>query len=327
VGVVVGVDGGNTKTVAAVVRTDGRVLGVGTGACSDIYGSGSPAAGCAVLETTVSDALRCAGVGPDRVVASAFSLAGADWPEDIDLLTIEIADRLSLAEPLVVNDAIGALRSGSTDWIGIAVICGTFNAIGARNGDGRVFHLGFWPDRTGAFDLSTAALKAVYRDGLGLGPATALTDRALDMFGACDPLELLHSFTRRNGRRAADVVRLSPVLFDVAESGDAVARAIVAEAGRVLGDQARTSAARVDLPLDGTKVVLGGGVFNHPSRLLVDAVMERLPCAVPMRTGIPPIVGAILLALDRAGATVEAELIAAQLPPERISTGVAGHPD
>jgi hypothetical protein len=77
--------------------------------------------------------------------------------------------------------------------------------------------------------------------------------------------------------------------------------AIVADAGRMLGDEARVAAEWVDLPLTATPVVLAGGVLSHPSPLLVDRIMERLDGAVAVRPGFPPVVGAVLLAVDRAG--------------------------
>src|SRR4051812_10237210 len=156
---VLAVDGGNTKTIAVVATDTGAVLSVARGGASDIYGTGSVERGTGVLRAVIAEALDRAGVLPAGVDATVCSLAGADWPEDIELLTGVVAE-VGLADPLVVNDAIGGLRSGSPSWEGVAVVAGTFNAVGARNRDGRVFHLGFWPDRTGAFDLGYEALKA-----------------------------------------------------------------------------------------------------------------------------------------------------------------------
>jgi N-acetylglucosamine kinase-like BadF-type ATPase len=313
VAVVLAVDGGNTKTIAVVASGAGEVLGVGRGGGSDIYGFGSPGVGLGVIERAARDALASAAVDPASIAASAFSLAGADWPEDMALIQAEMGARLGLLDPLVVNDAIGGLRCGTADWVGIAIVCGTFNAVGARNVHGATFHCGFWPDRTGAYDLSVAALKAVYREGLQLGPATELTSRALAMYGAHDPLHLLHHFTRRDHPDRGEVVRMAPVLLDVAGEGDEVALAIVDDAGRVLGDEGRVCAERVSLPLDGTPVVLSGGVFNHPSTLLASAVMRQLPRAVAVRPEAPPIAGVVLLALDRIGAAADVKAIARQI--------------
>ncbi len=311
---VLGVDGGNTKTIAVVAAAGEGVLGVGRAGCGDIYGAASPAAALEEIAAAMAGALAAAGVSADALEAAAFSLAGADWPEDFALLERELPSRLGLAAvPLVVNDALGALRSGAPDWEGVAVVAGTFNAIGARRADGRLFHIGFWPDGAGGRDLARDGLRAVYRAALDLGPPTALLERALSLYGAADGVDLLHGFTRRGGLQAADQDRLAPVVLETAGDGDPVARSIVAAKGRILGEQARLCAARAGLPLEGTRVVLTGRVLQHPSPLLADAVMAELPGAVAVRHGAPPVLGAVLLAFDRAGRSADADALAAEL--------------
>jgi N-acetylglucosamine kinase-like BadF-type ATPase len=310
-----GVDGGNTKTLAAVADGDGRVLGTGRSGCSDLYGAPSPAAALAAIEAAAGAALTAAGCDAAAVASAAFSLAGADWSEDFALLERELPARLGLGGSLlVVNDAVGALRAGSPDWTGIAVVCGTYNAVGARHPDGRIFHLGFWPDGAGGRHLGRAGLKAVQRAALGVGPPTVLAARALALYQVQDEIALLHAFTRRdNGGKLgkADEDRFAPPVLDAADDGDAVARAIVEDIGRVLGLQARASAERLGLPLAGTRAVLAGGVLSHPTDRLAGAVMAQLPGAVPVRHGPPPIAGAVALALDRLGVAADAEAVAA----------------
>ena len=316
---VLGVDGGNTKTLAVVADAGGRVRGLGRTGCSDIYNAASPEAAVETVAGAVDAALAQAGVDAAALSAAAFSMAGADWPEDFALLDAELRARLALpVAPLVVNDALGALRSGAPDWVGVAVVCGTYNAVGARRADGRVFHLGFWPDGAGGRHLGRLGLDAVYRADLGLAPATALTPRALALYDEPDPIALLHAFTRRGGLKESDQDRLSPVVLDAAAEGDPVARAIVLERGRVLGGQGRVAAQRVELSLDAARVVLTGSVFAHPTALLADAVMAELPGAVPVRDAPPPIAGAVLLALDRIGVAVDAAVLGADLA---IDTG------
>jgi N-acetylglucosamine kinase-like BadF-type ATPase len=314
---VLAVDGGNTKTLAAVADASGRTYGVGRGGTADIYNAATPDDAIAAIEAAVSEALAGAGIAADELDAAAFSLAGADWPEDFTLLETRLRERLGLTvAPLVVNDALGALRGGSPDWTGIAVVCGTYNAVGARHPDGRVFHLGFWPDAVGGREFGREGLRAVYRAALGIGPETVLTERALALYGAGDPIGLLHEFTRRGGLEEHEKDRLAPVVLDAADEGDAVARAIVGDKGGVLGRQARACAEQVGLPLEGARVVLAGGVFGHPTDRLADATMAELPGAVAVRDPAPPIAGAVLLALDQIGVSV----------PEGGSTAWAGSP-
>lgn len=308
---VLGVDGGNTKTMAAVATPDGRIVGLARGRGSDIHGRETPAAALDEIEAVVSAALSGAGAARGQVSAAAFSLAGADWPEDFELLERGLSARLAPIAPIVVNDALGALRLGAPDWAGVAVAAGTYNAVAARRADGRTFHIGFWPDQAGGHELGWKALKAVYREGLGVGPATALTPTILATYDAVDVIALMHAFTRRDRPRSLREVRdLAPVLLDAAEAGDAVARAIVSESGEILGQQARACAERAGLLLEGATLVLTGGVLQHPTRLLEEAIVARLPGVRPVRALAPPLLGALLLAYDSARQAMSVEMLA-----------------
>ena len=81
-----GVDGGNTKTVAFVAADDGIVLGSGSGGCGDIHGVGGPEPALAEIVRAATAALDAAGATAAGLAAAAFSLAGADWPEDFAFL-------------------------------------------------------------------------------------------------------------------------------------------------------------------------------------------------------------------------------------------------
>src|SRR4051812_12226526 len=195
-----GVDGGNTKTIALGARADGMGVAAGTAGCAAIHNAASPDHALAEIARAPSTALEAAGARAADLGAAAFSLAGADWAEDFEFLRGGLAGQLELVvEPLVVNDAIGAIRSGTDDGVGVAAICGTGGAIGAKNSRGEIFHLGFWPDGTGAFALGSQGLAAVWRAGIGVGPETSLTARALSRWECADSLSLLHAFTRIGG--------------------------------------------------------------------------------------------------------------------------------
>jgi hypothetical protein len=108
-----------------------------------------------------------------------------------------------------------------------------------------------------------------------------------------------------------------------------VAQEIVADMGATLGRQGRACAAQLGLVTDGLRAVLTGGVFGHPTDRLAEATMAELPGAVAVRHPAPPIAGALLLALDRVGVSVDAATVAAGLPfpaPDRRSAPWAGSP-
>jgi N-acetylglucosamine kinase-like BadF-type ATPase len=300
---VLGVDGGNTKTIALVARPDGTIVGGGRSGCSDIYAIPHGAAIDAIRAASL-EAFAEAGIDPRAVRAGAFSLAGADWPEDFELYRGELDRQLALEMPaVVVNDAIGGLRAGSPDGVGVSVVCGTGAAIGARGPEGRIWHASFWLEPAGGVALGWQAVRAVTRSTLGLDPPSSLTSRLLEALGEASPDALLHRFTRRAEKAPQrEVGRVARVLLDTAEEGDETARRLVVEHGGLLADYALVAARETGLTGAPFSLVFAGGLFRHHSDLLLETVTERVrssePGARPLRAELPPAAGALLLALE-----------------------------
>lgn len=309
-----GVDGGNTKTVALVARRDGAVIGSGRGGCSDIYGSPSFAEAVAEIRRAVSSALDDAGAEPDDVTTAVFSLAGADWDEDKRDLRDAVRPLVPRGDVAVINDAIGALRAGTADGIGVAVVCGTGGCVGSRGPDGRFWHSSWWALHTGGWAIGSDGLDAVYEAELGTGPPTALTERALEVFGAPDVEEVLHAFTRRGGRRPFDTALFASSVLAAAVGGDEVAAAVVRRHGAKLGDVARVATSRAGLSGTFPLVLLGGVLRGAGAERLVDEIVARVPGGDPVSSSREPVVGALLTALDRGGAAYDVGTLDASLP-------------
>jgi len=336
--VVLGVDGGNTKTIALVAALDGTILGAGRGGCGDIYNAvmtGTPwpdpsAAAIANIEYAVETALQAANVQPSDLVTAVFNMAGADWPEDFALLTTAMKVRGYGRTLIVQNDALGVLHSGVADNVGVSVICGTGGATGARGPDGRTWHSSAWQDQVqGGSQLSQRARDAVVRSELGIDPPTTLKQRVLDYFGLNTVEEILHKYTAREPYPPEHIDGLAPLLLDEAEAGDLLARQIVQEHGRALGNYAIVAARRVGLEGTPFRLVLAGGVLRHPSTLLADTIVERVrttsPDARPTRSRFEPIVGVLFSALEAAGVAVNDELLARLIPTMPSSELFATH--
>ena len=309
-----GVDGGNTKTVAVVADREGRVRGAGRAGDSNIYSTTSPEIAVTEIRVAASRALAAAAADAGQLAAAVFSLSGADWPEDIEFLRAALAPQFPAASSAVVNDAVGALWTGAADGVGVSVACGTGGCVAARAADGRSWHSGWWAVNTGAWAMGEAALQAVYAADLGFGPATSLTSRALELFGCTTPEEVLHAFTRRGGRHQYDTALLAPAILAEAQAGDAVARRIVIEEGARLGAYAR-AAARI-VGLDGIRypLVLVGGVLRaEGSRLLTAEIEASVPDGDPVRNALEPVAGALLMALHHLGSSADLALLRDEL--------------
>lgn len=324
---ILGVDGGNTKTIAIVAALDGTILGTGRGGCGDIYNASiegtnlldSASAAIANIEYAVETALKAAQVKAADLFTAVFNMAGADWPEDFALLEKAMKLRGYGRILTVQNDAMGVLHAGVADNIGVSVICGTGGATGARGPDGRIWHSSMWQDQVqGSFDMSRKAFDAVIRSELGIEPPTKLKRCFLDYFGLDSVEEMLHLFTGRIQRPAKQIDGLTRFLLDEAEAGDIVARQIVQEHGRALGDYAVVASRFVGLEGTPFSLVLAGGVLRHPSSLLADTIIERVqlssPEVRPKRSRFEPIIGVLFSALEAAGTTIDEELLARLVP-------------
>ena len=324
-----GIDAGNSKTVAVVADTSGTVLGYGRAGNGDIYGAASETCAVAEVIAAVEAALRmaCGRVDHALVAHAAFCLAGLDWEADYLYWCDQLADRLPGLSYSLHNDGFALLRAGEPTGIGVAVSAGTGGAVVARGPLGE-WSASFWlVDPMGGSSLGRQAFAAVVRAELGIAPATALRGILLSHYGHLDVEALLEATTSRGAPRLAHAALARDVL-DAAFGGDEVAGAIVMEQGRALARYAKAAAEKVRLSGSHFSVVLGGSVLSSPNPALRDAavaaIAELLPDARVTVTPRSPVVGAVAEAIAEdvgpLGSEVMDRLTAHQFPPEFLLT-------
>ncbi|ARZ70074.1 ATPase [Streptomyces albireticuli] len=310
------VDAGNSKTDVALVGPDGAVLGQarGGGFRPAVTGAGAAVAGLAPL---VAEAAARAGLAAPPVVEHVQAcLANADLPVEERALAAEIGARGWGRSVTVVNDTFALLRAGLPDdgsVAGVAVVCGAgINCAGVAP-DGRTARFpaigrisGDWGG--GGF-LAEEALWWAARADDGRGEPSELARAVPAHFGLSGMPEVIEAL--HLGRVARSRCHeLAPLLFAVAAGGDPVARAVVARQAEEVVTMAVVALGRLGLLATRVPVVLGGGVLAARHPLLHDRVVEllaeRAPEAVPRVVTAPPVLGAGLLALDRARASERA---------------------
>jgi len=308
---VAGVDGGNTKTEALVANGEGALLGYGRSGCGNYEGPGLEAARREIRKA-LEAAIAQGGVAARDIAACCFGLAGADFPEDFVMLQ-EGMEELGVGRKVIIeNDAIIGLRAGTTLGYGAGVIMGGGTKTVGRAPDGREVRFpgeGYiFGDWGGGSQVSLDVLHRVFRAYQGRGKPTALLPATLEFFGVRDMEELTRRLYRDEITHEQRMA-LTPLCFRVAAQGDEVAQEII----KMVGEETAVSAAAVlkqlellDKPAD---VVLIGSLFTKgEGPLLMDTVRARLaelaPYARPVRLRHPPVVGAILLALEACGVVV-----------------------
>ncbi|MFL5736672.1 MAG: BadF/BadG/BcrA/BcrD ATPase family protein [Actinomycetota bacterium] len=305
---VLGVDGGGTKTHAVVADESGRVLGLAIRGPSNWEEVGLPRAADA-LERASATVLAEAYVEAGDLTASVFGLAGVDWKSD-ELRIETILRPLRLGGSIeILNDAYVALRAGTSKPEGVVVIAGTGSVVAGRNERGEIFRtLGLGPyfgDYGGGSDISESALTAVCDAYLGKGPQTRLSDVICAHERVLTVEELLEVVSREQD----DLPYVASEVLAVAEDGDPVAQEIVKRAGRELGANAALVARHLGMEETPFELVVAGGLFQADTQLLVeplfDAVRNVARRARVVRLSTPPVVGAVALALERAGHEVD----------------------
>jgi N-acetylglucosamine kinase-like BadF-type ATPase len=308
-----GVDAGGTKTHALIADQTGRIHGAGRAGTGNWESVGLDGAARSLAQA-LDGALSSAGLRKADLCAAGYGLAGMDWPSDEPRLQ-PVLQGLELPGPhVLVNDAYVALRAGSDAGYGIAVISGTGVTIVGHNRAGehfRTFALGGeWGDFGAASDLVALATRAVAYAHTGRGPATLLTAHLLEHYQVRDTLELVERITR--GQLAPPNGRLAPLVFATAAGGDAVARAVLIEAGQELGRNAVAIVRKLKLLDQPFDLVLAGGTFRDPFPLFRDALIELVrasaPLVQPTTLLAAPAIGGALLAMDATGVAIDTQV-------------------
>lgn len=296
-----GVDGGNSKSIALVGTADGSIVAAArTLGSADIYSADGADAAIERVRSVVADALAQAGVTGDRIGGAVFSMAGADWPEDFDLLRAALREGFP-TKPLIVNDAIGALAGAVPDGTAVVVSLGSGAATGARAADGSTWHSSFWQSPQGAGELARRSLAAVVRAEMGIGAPTALRDRLLAATGEDSVEALLHRFTARDLPTGTVVGAVVRALFDSVAGDDGVAREIVIRHGTGIGEVASAAARRVRIERERYALSFCGGLAQAAAEPLISAAVDAVHRAGQSPRRVEPrwqpAVGALAIAL------------------------------
>ncbi len=304
---VLGIDGGATKTLAAVLDLDRRVLHLGHGGPSNEDAVGPRLAVKAVLDAT-DRALALAGIAQDELSGAVLAVAGTDT----DSIDRHLHDSRS-EEWIVVNDVVGAWATATGAQPGVGVISGTgsnvFGVGWAHSPEGwvgRTWRAGGWGqllgDEGSGYWLGAQSIVAALHDRDGSGPPTALSDAALVFFGARSVEALaasVYTTPLRKGELAAFAVETSRL----AGEGDEVARELYARAASELGRQVAAVIRQTGLAGAFPVGLIGsafraGEVFVSP---LTDAIHALAPEAHVFPVEMAPVGGSLLLAARACG--------------------------
>jgi N-acetylglucosamine kinase-like BadF-type ATPase len=299
-----GVDIGGTKSHALIADASGNVLGFSKS------GSGNPRIvgyrGLSkALHAVTDQAMATAGISKDQISGVGIGIAGYNWPSERETF-LHTVHSLELLAPLeIVNDTIIGLLAGTEEGWGVAVVAGTSCNCRGRNQDGRegrVTGCGLMMgEAAGGIELLAKARQAIAFEWTRRGPPTSLTQAFIKLTGAQNIENLVEGLTTGFYKLCPEMVA---VIFQVADEGDPVARDVIIWAGEELGSMAIGVIHQLGFETLTCEVVLVGSLFKVSS-LLVQTVGKTINKAAPdarlVRLSAPPVVGGVLLGMEKAG--------------------------
>jgi N-acetylglucosamine kinase-like BadF-type ATPase len=295
-GLLLGIDGGASKTAGVAIDYQGRLVARVRRRGSSIIGLPKPES-CAVLASTVDDLCRQRSRSPDSVLRCGIGLNGIDFADETPMQHAEISRAIGLAPERVslVNDGIVALWGAAPAPAAVIVQHGSGFTAAYRSDYGRetLFdHLAV----AEVFDIRSGLIALVARMINGMVPPTPLKEKTLAFFGVEEDAYCVAVFRRSvpPGRR----VSTAPLVFDSWLEGDAGADLLVQHA---IDDYALAAKAMIantnNLSPD---LALGGGLLSAaPPRFraaLTERIQQSYPGVVARPPQLPPEFGAAIMA-------------------------------
>ncbi|MEO8426815.1 MAG: BadF/BadG/BcrA/BcrD ATPase family protein [Verrucomicrobiota bacterium] len=318
----IGIDGGATRSHAVAIDTDGNVLGTSQAGSLNFFGS-SLGETRRSLNDLVQPLKRLVGSGNElhRIVIGSAALFSEATPEQTEMLCLGI---LPLDRTRMVSDCQSAYFGVSLGTAGLLVISGTGSIVVARNEAGEFHQLGGWGhllgDAGSAYWIAIESIKAAIAAREGLGAKTALTKLIYGWFEVKELAEIVPIIY--NPRYTKEkVAALAQYLSEQGGAEDELFREICRRAGEALAEQALRAVALAKFRATPVSVYVCGGVLEH-NDLVRNSFLQTLQNGIPITLAPPrlsPVLGAAIIALSDAGASLSEDLFA------RLETSYRGH--
>ncbi|MDH5737894.1 MAG: hypothetical protein OEZ23_06255 [Gammaproteobacteria bacterium] len=304
-GLILGVDGGGSKTAANIARVNanGDITLLGSG-----YGGAGNA--CAVglaqaedhLNTAIGAARQSAGLTANEPIdVAVLALAGSTITEVRTSLLLWMQKTLLADRAELVHDADPVIAEGLPEGRGVAMIIGTGSVAISTDGKGKRSVVGGWGhwfgDTGSGYDLGRSALAALAATVDGLGPETVLVEAVLNQFSIHDPRQVLGALGH-SGDIHREIATLAPTVLRLAEAGDNVALAIVESAASTAAKLVQAAASHLALEAN-APLALAGGVaassdYYRQSLLRALNAIGRYPVKVTVVN--EPVKGTLVMA-------------------------------
>lgn len=321
---ILGIDQGATKTLAALADLQGNILSYGRapGGYHAVFGLGHAVT---QIKTAVERAVQAAYMENSTLVSLGAGMTGADFPCEYVLLEEALYREFKVPD-IVVNDCMAALRAESTSVNSMIICGGTGLNIGLLAPDGRQFVFGYYIDECwqGGVSIGQHTLRIVKEASLGMRPETKLTSKALEYFGEQTVDGMLEQIYTRDGKE--NLRYLVPIVIECAAQGDKAAMEILEFFADGCSRYALAGLKKYGMLGKQVTVYLSGGIFKNLksplNKMLAELLQKEEPLAEIVDAEFEPVVGGVMIALEKAYGGALPSKVAKQVQISARSVGL-----
>jgi N-acetylglucosamine kinase-like BadF-type ATPase len=313
--IILAIDGGGSRTRCLAITRDARIIGEHTTGPSNHLLVERDLVRRSLSEAIDETLARCS-LSRNAVAGVAAGLAGVDFDghgrDEMDALLTE----LDFPDSVINGDMVIAHAGALGHNPGIVALAGTGSVILGIGPTGERVKVGGWGpiygDEGSGYRIGEQALRAAAQMYDGRGPHTGLL-RALSR--AMGVVEFRETVARVyvETMEPREIAALTPIAYEVAQTGDEVARRIFLEAGDDLAESVEAAARQLKSSSTGMLVSYQGSVLESCGLLRerFDMTLRRLiPGCRVLAPRFQPVIGAYLLGREALGWEVNDEVIA-----------------
>lgn len=316
--VIIGIDGGGTKSHLGIFSVNGDFLGFFT------YGTLNHELmpkGFEQLEETlnqiIGEALQSVNKRPSDVAYAVFGLAGVDTREQHEIISLMLK-RIGIEKFTLCNDGYLGVPAGCPKGAGICAINGTGSVLTAIDINGKMYQVGgigdITDDHGGSSWYGSQLLKNVYCELFKSAPKTMMTQLLFTTKLFIGHRDLYtEAITLAMEANSIDYPALNQLVFSAAGQGDFVANQILEDSAEHYAKCIEFLANNLEFPKDETLyITLAGSIFVREKVETLPILIKKRVCELLgdrpvefIKLQDPPVIGAILWAFREIGTIVD----------------------
>jgi N-acetylglucosamine kinase-like BadF-type ATPase len=311
---VIGIDGGQTTSRGVLATLHGKVLAKGLGGpILHLASEDSQRVFIDSIRGLLQTLWKGAGIKPRSLEAISMGLTGVTQFSPEADLAVQLTRKLVQANLVLLHsDAFTALKGAHAGKPGVVAISGTGMVVMGIDNLGQVRRCGGWGwvlgDEGSAFAIGRGGLRAALSAFDGTAPPTKLVKMFLEHFHLTRIQDVKRIYMSSDfGARSFG--QLAVIVSNAARDGDETAQRIINENGITLARSVIALISNLDYGDAEVPVAPIGGAFNHIYQLKTtfeNHLKKHTDLGIRIvDPEFPPVLGAVIIALERCGSTLD----------------------